>query len=205
MISLRLKTICDLVSSNDLIIDVGTDHAYVPIYLIKNKVITDALGTDISLGAIMNAQKNIQQNKLTKQIKLYQTDGLNNVTENYNTIIISGIGTKNIKEILLNHLDTPKIILQSNNNLEDLRLFMEQNKYNLKQEIVVKENNIYYSIMLYLKGSDHLTKKELLFGRSNNKDYYNYLYHKNKIILKEVPWSLKLKYLQKIYLLKKLI
>ena len=59
--------------------------------------------------------------------------------------------------------------------------------------------------MLYLKGKQSLSKKELLFGISNNKEYFNYLLNKNRELLNKVPLKKKLNLLYENHLLKGLI
>ena len=50
--------------------------------------------------------------------------------------------------------------------------------YKIDQEVVVFENKKYYSIIKYVKGKEALTKEELLFGKSKNKEYFTYLSQK---------------------------
>ncbi|MBR1748812.1 MAG: SAM-dependent methyltransferase [Bacilli bacterium] len=191
MKSKRLKAILAYLSPEDCIIDVGCDHAYIAIEIAKlgcKKV----LATDISQGAIQIAKRNIEQQRLSKIIKTQRCDGLKGIDENaYNTIVIAGMGASTMMDILMSaSLKTiEKIILQSNNDLEELRRFMTSLDYHLADETVVLEKKHYYTIMKYEKGRKELEEIEYQCGlyKSENKDYYEYLNHKLEEILEKLP------------------
>ena len=176
MISKRLKTIASLVDIDAKVIDIGTDHAYIPIYLAENNITTHIWATDISQEALNFALNNIKTRHLENIIKTIVCDGFPE-RSNFDIAILAGMGTKTIKHILENNSSCPKLIIQSNKDLSNLRAFMQDKGYKIKQEIVVFDKK-YYSIIEYIKGKDNLTFAEILFGKSNNSAYYQYL--KNK-------------------------
>ena len=83
------------------------------------------------------------------------------------------------------------MIISSNNDLYLLRKSLNKLGYKLIDEVIVYENKHYYAVMLYIKNKQKLNKWELLFGVSNDDDYYKYLLHKNKELLEKVPWQKK--------------
>ncbi len=181
MLNKRLSAVASLVSKDSFPLDVGTDHGLLPIYLIQNKICQKALASDISPNALKNAENNIKKYNVSN-IELYVSDGLEKIPKIYDTIIISGMGTSSILDIL-NKDDLPDtIILSSNNDLELLRTSMNKKGYKIAKEIVVYEKNKYYDIILYKKGKERLTKFQKEFGKSNDLDYYNHLYKINKKI-----------------------
>ena len=193
MNSKRILAIASLIEKQDSIVDIGCDHAYLDIYLIKNKLCKKAIASDISEGAINQARTNIEKYGLVKKIKTVISNGLENIDiKDINTVVISGMGTKTILDIL----DNPKVnqinkfIIQSNNNLDELRLSMNKKNYKIVKEIVVYENSKYYTIIEYVHGNEKLSNITKLLGIYNkdNIEYYNYLYSKNKEILKKIPW-----------------
>ena len=203
MKSKRLLEIAKYVDINDSILDVGCDHAYLSIYLKKNNLCKNVIASDISKNALEYAQKNIAKAKL--DINTYVSDGLNNITEFYDTVIISGMGTNTILHIL-DYKELPnKLIISSQNELYKLRKGLNLLGYILKEENVVYENNHYYVIMNCLKGKQKLSKKELKYGISNNRDYYLYLYNKNKDILNKVNISKKIKLYYENWQIKRII
>ena len=112
MLKKRLTTIANLVTKNAKVLDVGTDHAYLPIYLIQNDITKNVIASDISENALDGAKKNITKANV-KGIKLICTDGINGITDRFDTLIISGMGTSTIISILKGHILPDKIILSS--------------------------------------------------------------------------------------------
>lgn len=192
MINNRLVSIASLVRNNSIVLDVGTDHAYLPIYLITNKICKKVIASDISKNALSGAKKNIEKYNVDN-ITLVLSDGLKNIKNKYDTLVISGMGTSTIKDILVNQKLPNNIILSSNNDLYDLRLFMNNLKYKINKEIVVYENDKYYDIISYEKGQEKLSKKVLLYGKSKDKKYYKYLLKKEIKIYKQISFFKKIK------------
>lgn len=175
MLSIRLKTIAQFVDIDASVIDIGTDHAYIPIYLVQEGISKKVWATDVSENALNYAIKNIEEAGLEGVICTKVSDGLKNVDESFDIAILAGMGTTTIKHILQSENIPETIILQSNNDLADLREFMNQRGYTLSLEKIVFENKKYYSIMKYVLGKELLTQEEVLFGKSNDLDYFMYL------------------------------
>ena len=203
MINLKLKTIASLIEKDDIVLDVGTDHAFLPIYLMKNNLCKKVIASDISENALKSAKENISKAKL--KISLYLSDGIKNIKEKYNTLVIAGMGTNTIIDILKNQQLPNKIILSSNNHLDVLRKYMNEINYKIINEVVVKDKNKYYDIIVYQKGNELLSKSEILYGKAKNKDYLNYLYQTKKEIYKKVNFPEKVKLFKQLWILKKLI
>ena len=203
MNSKRLLEISKFISKTDSVIDVGCDHAYLSIYLKKNKLCKNVIASDISSNALEYAKKNIK--KYNVDIPLYVSDGLKNINEYYDTVIISGMGTNTI----LNILDIPnkprKIVLCSNNEHYKLRKELNKMGYMLTSESIIYENKHYYIIMNYLKGYQKLSNISLKYGISNNKEYFKYLYNKNKLLIKKANIKKKIQLIIELINLKYLI
>lgn len=210
MLSKRLNAVASFINANDKVIDIGCDHGYLGIYLVQNNLVMDILLTDVRSSALNNAILNIQKKNL--EIKTKLTNGLENINIiDYNTIVISGMGTKTIKEIF-NHKNIDninKIIIQSNNNLDELRKFMINNGYSIKDEITLFENNIWYVVINFQKGLSHLEDKYINFGipKKDKINYYNYLIKNYNNIYQNIPKKNKNSriILNKINILKKLL
>lgn len=203
MFSNRIKTIASLINKGSVVVDIGTDHAFLPIYLIKNKIAKKAYACDVSVGALSQAEKNIKKEKM--KIKTILSDGLEKVDFKYDTLVLTGMGYYTIKKILDNKNLSNTIILQSNSDHYLLRKYMMNLGYMIEKEETLKDRKIYYVIIKYIKGKEKLNKKELLFGKSNNSEYFIYLQNKNNKIIKEVPLFKKIELLHKNYILNKLI
>lgn len=182
MISVRLKTIAEFINSSDKVADIGCDHAYLAIYLVKNKLCRSVVASDIHPKALDVAKKNIQKEHLEEKINTILSDGLENLCQKHlNTLVLSGMGTNTILHIL-EKVDSDyikKIIIQSNHGLYILRKTMPKLGYYLQEENVIYEKNHYYTIGVYTRKKRRLKKRELLFGlyEKQNKEYYAVLYN----------------------------
>ncbi len=192
MISKRLKELADLVPNCKRVIDVGCDHALLDIYLANKYQKTEFLATDISNKAIQFAIKNVKEKNLESRIKLLVTDGLNAINLNNNDIIIiSGMGTNTIIKILESRLnDINNILIQTNRDLENLRKFMFDNGFKIKEEKVIFDD-FYYVFCYFEKGLFNYDSIDLWLGplikNSNNIEYFKFLFQKYKKILSGIP------------------
>lgn len=178
----RIEAIASLVDNDALVVDIGTDHAYLPIYLYENDITKNIVASDISSNALLFAKNNLEKHNLSSKIKLVVSDGFKNLDECFDIAIISGVGTETIKKILDNEVLPNKLILSSHKNVSDLREYMFKIGYKIEKEIIVYENNIYYNIIKYVKGKDNLSKYDLLVGLSNDINYKKNLLNKYKEI-----------------------
>ena len=179
---MRIEKIASLVDKDASLIDIGTDHAYLPIYLYKKGITKNVNGSDVSEEILEFGRKNLIKNNLDGKINLIVSDGFKNIKKNYDIAVISGMGTETIKHIL-DYDNLPKVlILSSHKNVYDLRVFMNNLGYKIDKEIVVYENKIYYDVIKYILGKETLSEYDLLVGKSNDTDYINYLKNKyNKL------------------------
>ena len=199
----RMQACAALVREGAKLVDVGTDHALLPIYLIKNNIVALADGSDISKNVLNNAIENVAKYNLEDKINLYLSDGTKAIDiSKYNTLVITGMGFTTIKGIIdntnLEHIN--KLIIQSNNNLNELRMYMSKISYRISDEVCLKDKGINYSIIKYVKGKEKLSKQECLCGKykeSNKWFYKENLNNINKIIDK-VTDKKKIKELNKL-------
>ena len=168
-LSKRLKQIADLVDNDSVIADIGCDHALLDIYLLQNKIIKKSVACDITEGALNQAKKNVSLNNV-KNIDLRLSDGLDEITEkdNIDTIVMSGLGDIKIINIIKNNINKIKnintFIIQSNTGVSKIRSYLVGINYYIESEVLVKENNIIYTIIKFKKGFKKYSKKELLYG-----------------------------------------
>lgn len=202
MINRRLKQIAELVPQGKIVLDIGTDHALLPIYLVNNKICPMAIGSDISDSAIKSAKENLKKYNCDK-VKLYVSDGLKDINEKFDVITISGMGTSTILEILDTDNLPDNLIISSNNNLEILRKKMNQKGYAIKKEKVVYEKNKYYDIISYEKGKEKLSLFEIAYGKSSDLDYLSHLYKVEKKIYGVAPFKKRIKMHHYMYILKR--
>lgn len=187
-LSKRLKTIADLVDTKK-VIDVGCDHGYLDIYLTLYKDCT-CIATDISSNAIKTCQDNISKYHLEEKITTIITDGINGINIDANdTLVLSGMGTKTIIDILSNKKLSNTIIISSNNNLEELRRFMVSIGYYINNEMYIFEHNIHYVIIKFIKGYKEYNDYDYLLGPIAIKDnnYKTYILNHYNNIYNKIP------------------
>ncbi|MBU3142410.1 class I SAM-dependent methyltransferase [Clostridium sp. CF012] len=151
-LSIRLKAIVSMIEECDSVIDVGTDHGYVPIYLVKNGVIKSAIASDINKGPVEKARNNIIHNNASAQISCRLGSGLSTVSKGEAQIaIIAGMGGNLIRDILEADLDVVKqfkyMILQPVQNAEVLREYLYITGYNILDEEICNDDGKYYEII----------------------------------------------------------
>ncbi|QVK19171.1 SAM-dependent methyltransferase [Mycoplasmatota bacterium] len=197
-ISKRLNTIALNVIPFRHVIDVGTDHCLVPIYLLLNNYIDDAIATDLNEGPINEAKKNIEHYNLENRVDTRCGNGLQTVSKKdpCDVIIVAGMGGKLITDILqsgshLMHLNK-RLILQPNVNEESVRQWLCENHYEIVNEIIIKEDNVFYEIIVanYTQEKTQYTFDEIKFGPLLLKD-------KNELFIQK--WTNILKYKKEIY------
>ena len=164
----RLKMIGDLVSANSFCLDVGCDHALLDIYLVKRNDGIKAIASDVKPGPLDQAKKNIKRERLEKEIEVRLGDGLSTYSEEVNTVIISGMGGRNIIGICKNNLKIFKkvdtYIISPNNYQEDVKRFFCKNGYYISNEELVKDSNFIYQIIIFKKGKKKYSRKDYFFG-----------------------------------------
>jgi len=167
-INARLKTIGDLVEANSFCLDVGCDHGLLDIYLVKREKNIQCVASDIAEGPLEQAKKNIKRERLEDRIETRLGAGLNTYSKEIDTVIISGMGGRNIIGICK---ENPKIvkkiktfIISPNNYQEDVKRYFCKNGFYLENEEFVKDNRFIYQILIFKHGKKKYTKKEYFFG-----------------------------------------
>lgn len=167
-INARLKKIGDLVDTNSLVLDIGCDHAFLDIYLVKEKKLKKAIASDIHEGPLESALENIKKYKIEDKIELRLGDGLTTYTEDVDTVITSGMGGRTIIGIFKNNMAITKklkeVIVSPNNYQKDVRNFFRKIGFYIEDEYLEKDGKFIYQIIKFRKGKRKYTKKDDFFG-----------------------------------------
>jgi tRNA (adenine22-N1)-methyltransferase len=170
-LSLRLKKIASMVDRCERIVDVGTDHAYVPIFLIKNGVCSKAIASDINKGPVEKAKKNIKRESLEDRIECRLGGGLTTIKEGeVNAAVIAGMGGNLIRDILEESLcvfrSLDYVVLQPVQNVDVLRKYIFEKGYELVDEELCKDEDKYYEIMKVRFDNNPKTVEDIFFAIS---------------------------------------
>ena len=148
-LSERLSQVAGLVPECRRLIDIGTDHGYLPIHLVREQRCHQAVAADIRPGPLGRAASHIRALGLSDQIETCLTNGLQGMmVMAEDVIVIAGLGGNEIRDILAASLpDCRAIILQPMKSAPDLRLWLYQNGYTIDAERLAIDRGRYYPIM----------------------------------------------------------
>lgn len=157
MITPRLECILKHVTKKT-VADIGTDHAYIPIRLIKDGISDRVIASDIKTGPVNAAKRHIEKYSLSDKIEVRLGAGLSPINENEaEEIIIAGMGGEMIIKILAedeNKAKNARLILQPMNSQYELRKFLHENGYRIILEDLVTEGIKVYNIIIAEEGVD---------------------------------------------------
>lgn len=169
-LSERLMQVSRFVPKGSRFLDVGSDHAYLPIYLCEQGLVRSAIAGEVVEGPYQSALDNVSRYGLEQRIAVRLADGLAafDETDAIDTITICGMGGRLIADILdagKSKLDkVSRLILQPNNREDDLRRWLQDNGFRLVTETILQENDKIYEIFVVEHGHMSLSEKELRFG-----------------------------------------
>lgn len=186
-VSNRLNTILSLVTPGEAAADVGTDHGYVPIELVRRGICARAFAMDVRLGPLQSAAKNIRACGLEKQIETRLSDGLKKLSPGEaDRIVIAGMGGPLMERILTEGEAAARaagqLVLSPQSDLYGFRRFLYEHHYRIQQEAMVFDEGKYYTILLVADGAPEAYAED------------EYLYGKR---IREEDRSLKVEYLKK--------
>ena len=196
IVNKRLKEVSKLVDDGSSILDVGCDHAFLDIFLAqdKTKKLKKIVASDNKEGPLEQAKNNILQHKLSELIELRLGNGLDVYTSDIDTVIISGMGGRNMIGIFKAHPEYLKnintFILSPNNFQVDLKKFLVKSNFKIEKEVLVKDGKYIYQVIKFVRGKAHYSSREYFFGPLllKNKDklfieYYDTSILENRIEL----------------------
>lgn len=169
-LSNRLKKIAELVDFGATVIDVGTDHGYVPNFLCEKKISRDIIATDISKNSLEKSIELTRERDNEKYIRNILANGI--VKENRDNIIIAGLGGIQIAEIILNSIEiarsAKKLILQPMQKTNILRRELNNMGFEIIDEEIIFEDDRYFEIILarYFGEIKNLEEVDFYFSKS---------------------------------------
>ena len=196
-VSGRLQKIQSLVHGRCLA-DIGCDHAYIAINSVLSGRVRKAYACDIAKGPLINAKTAIEKYDVTDRVIPRLQNGIENLPEDVDCIVIAGMGGLTVIEILQNgqrYLNKDcSLILSVHKDVDKLRQYLVNNGYSILEEHIVKEDNHYYPIIKcsYSQKNEILTEAEILYGKNviKDSDYRSFIDHEKmkwNEILKGMP------------------
>ena len=154
-LSPRLQCIADYIRPGDRVIDVGTDHAYIPIYLLQKEISRQVTATDIRPGPLQNAAADAEKYQVGQQLTLLLCDGLSACTpEMADVVILAGMGGETIQHILA---ASPwalekRLLLQPQSKQPELRAWLAAQGLTIRDASLVHDTGRLYMVWLVQPG-----------------------------------------------------
>lgn len=150
-ISERLKCVAGLVNKGARVADIGTDHAYLPIYLVQNEISNKVYACDVRKEPLRRAKLHIDEYGLSDKITTQLCDGLKGINKgDVDTVTICGMGGKLMKNILKAGIDklgdNTQLVLSAQSELRDFRKYLLETGIDIKSEHMLLEDGKYYFI-----------------------------------------------------------
>jgi len=197
-LDIRLNAVYNMVDKCNTFLDVGTDHGYLPIELIKNNKIKNAVVSDVNVGPLDNAKDNFKSNNLMDRAKFVLTDGLRDIDASViDAVSICGMGGELILNILKNDEVKVKcfeyIVLQPMNSVDLVRRYLYENGFTIVDEDLVKDKKHFYNVLKVVPKKDDKIYDDIffdlgyeLFNKGNDKfiEFINYKINVRKKIIK---------------------
>ncbi|MEG6616383.1 class I SAM-dependent methyltransferase [Peptococcaceae bacterium 1198_IL3148] len=167
MLSSRLATLSNYVKPGSVMADIGTDHGYLPIYLVKSGICPKAIACDVRQMPLETARKNVLANCLDKKIELRLGDGIQVLKPGEVQVVsIAGMGGSTIRQILSDKPDVlaelDRLILQPMGDEESLRQWLLTNGWRIIDEELVLEDERLYTIIVSEQGAEPLPEPIVL-------------------------------------------
>lgn len=169
-LSKRLTAVASYVETGAILADIGSDHAYLPCYLVRNEKISKAIAGEVVKGPFESAKKNVKKEGLENHITVRLGNGLQAVEESdgVDTVTIAGMGGPLIATILEEgHAklgQVKRIITQPNIHSASIREWAVQNGWFIIHEEILKEDGKIYEILVLERGQASYDELEMKFG-----------------------------------------
>lgn len=172
-LSPRLRTIAEQVPKDAKFADIGTDHGYLPVWLLLSGTAASAIAADLRLGPLDRARQTAAHWGVTEQLSFRLCDGLSGIApEEADVIAIAGMGGDTIAAILDAASWTREpgktLLLQPMTGQPELRLWLQTHGYDIRGERIAREGRRFYSIWTVTGGEmPPLSPGELWAGRQS--------------------------------------
>ncbi len=170
-VSGRMQAVAELVPKGSVAADVGTDHGYIPIYLVQQQIADRVLALDLRKGPLARAKRHIEACGLTDVITTRLSDGLKEVVPGeVDTVILSGMGGP----LMIRILDESRavvdsvsyLILQPQSETDQVRRYLAETDLRIEAEDMVEEDGKYYPMMRAVPGTpEPYEEVEFYYGK----------------------------------------
>ena len=148
-LSPRLRACCNFITPGHRVADVGTDHGYLGIWLLREGICPSVIAADIGEGPLSAAKANAQRFGLADKMQFCLSDGVQDIPRDFDTLVIAGMGAQTMIHILENGpwLAGRTMVLQPQNKANMLRAWLSQKGWHIRREQLVRDGRFIYAVM----------------------------------------------------------
>ena len=158
-LSPRLQVCAGLVVPGDRVADIGCDHGYLSIYLLKNNIASAVIASDIREMPLQSAMRNAEKYGVQDKISFHLSDGVQSIPRDFDTLVCAGMGADTMISILdaapWLHTEQYRLILQCQSKTPMLRQYLSEQGWRITEESVVRDGRFLYTIMEVLWQPDY--------------------------------------------------
>lgn len=188
-LSKRLQMVASFVERDAVLADIGSDHAYLPTYLVQKGIIKKAIAGEVVKGPYESALKNVKRENVSDFVTVRLANGLFAIDQDQvDTVSIAGMGGPLIVKILEEGRpflsSVKRLITQPNIHAQAIRVWAVENDWEIIEERILKEDGKIYEIVVLEKGKSSYSEAELLFGpfllKEKNEVFHEKWQHEKK-------------------------
>lgn len=170
-LSKRLKSISNYIEKSAKVADIGTDHAYLPIYLVQENIADKVIAMDINKGPLEKAGENIERYAAQEKVSTRLSNGLEKLESGEaNTVVVAGMGGMLVANILRGgqHClgSMKRLVLQPQSDYAEVRKTVHELGFKIIDEEALMDMDKYYFIMVCEPGDERYdTETEYEYGK----------------------------------------
>lgn len=150
-LSKRLQRCADYIGCANRIADIGCDHGYLGISLLKNGQVKSVIAADIRPMPLQAAKENAKRFGFDEQMEFFLSDGASAIPRDFDVMVCAGMGADTIVSILENapwlKSTSYRLVLQCQSKTAMLRKYLNENGFSIVRESAIKDGRFLYSVM----------------------------------------------------------
>lgn len=160
-ISKRLLACAGFIKPGQRVADVGTDHGYLPIYLIQKGLASHVYAGDIGEKPLQKARENAARFQVTAGISFHLCSGVEGIPKDFDVLVMAGMGAETMVGILKNGKwledEQYRLVLQCQSSQNELRQYLSESGWAITREEPVRDGRFLYTVLEAQRGEMHLT------------------------------------------------